>query len=324
MSSIKFSTKVTIPESNFKISHEDSILLIGSCFAQNIGQKLTEYKFNATINPNGIIYNPISIVEALKHVISGDAYTQQDLYQHKNKWVSFSHHGDFSNRNVNACLEDMNDSVQDAHRQLKEAKTIFITLGTAWVYEFEGFGVVANCHKIPGKQFKKRLLSVKEILAAFSPIIEQLKDVQMVFTVSPVRHYKDGLHQNNLSKSTLHLAINHLVEQYENCHYFAAYELVIDELRDYRYYKDDLVHPTDFAIDYIWNKFCTCFMQNHTLTLNEEISKVIAASKHKPFDFESEEHQEFITQQLSNIKVLQDQNPFLDLSKEILDLKVNS
>ena len=313
---MKFTTPTAIPKSDFTISHEQSILLIGSCFAQNIGEKLIDNKFNVNINPFGIIYNPISVINEINRIINNQLYTEKELIQFNEKWISFHHHGSFSSTNKATCLEQINTSLNEAHNQLKQSKTIFITVGSAWVYEYPDVGIVANCHKIPNKQFAKRLLSVKEILSAFDNVKESLKNINIVFTVSPVRHIKDGLHENNLSKSILHLAINNLVEQNDNYHYFPAYEIVIDELRDYRFYKDDLVHPTDLAINYIWNKFSECYFSSTTQQLNSEIKQLKAAINHRPFNFESEEHQQFISKQIEIMDQLSKQYSFLNFMQE--------
>ncbi|MBL4594556.1 MAG: GSCFA domain-containing protein [Flavobacteriales bacterium] len=313
---MKFTTPTAIPKSDFTISHEQSILLIGSCFAQNIGEKLIDNKFNVNINPFGIIYNPISVINEINRIINNQLYTEKELIQFNEKWISFHHHGSFSSTNKVTCLEQINTSLNEAHDQLKQSKTVFITVGSAWVYEYPDVGIVANCHKIPNKQFAKRLLSVKEILSAFDNVKESLKNINIVFTVSPVRHIKDGLHENNLSKSILHLAINNLVEQNDNYHYFPAYEIVIDELRDYRFYKDDLVHPTDLAINYIWNKFSECYFSSTTQQLNSEIKQLKAAINHRPFNFESEEHQQFISKQIEIMDQLSKQYSFLNFMQE--------
>ena len=211
----------------------------------------------------------------------------------------------------------INKSIESAHHHIKKSETIFITFGSAWVYEYEKIGVVANCHKIPNKQFTKRLLSVKEILTEFDQIKDDLKDFNVVFTASPVRHVKDGLHENNLSKATLLLAINNLVEQHPNYHYFPAYDLVIDELRDYRFYKDDLVHPTNMAVNYVWEKFVNCYFDDDTQTLIEAVQKIKLAANHKPFNFESKEHQLFISKQISLMNDLSKKHNFLDFKAEV-------
>ena len=319
---MKFTTPVAIPKSEFNISHQEPILLIGSCFAENIGEKLIDNKFDVTINPNGIIYNPISIVNALTRIVNDDAYTESELKQVNDKWISFNHHGHFSSFAKPECIAQINTSLHQAYAQLSQCKTIFITFGSAWVYEYPEIGIVANCHKIPNSQFKKRLLSVKEILSAFYEIREPLKDINVVFTVSPVRHVRDGLHENILSKSTLHLAINNLVEQNNNYHYFPAYEIVIDELRDYRFYNDDLVHPTKTAVNYIWDTLSECYFEKNTLELNATIQKIKTAVNHTPFHFESDVHQQFIVKQIQLMDELSEQHPFLDFTEETQSLKV--
>lgn len=318
MTSINLSTSVSIPKSDFSISHTSPILLMGSCFAENIGRKLMDNKFDCITNPTGIIFNPISVVNGLKSVIKNQEFSTEDLLQHKDKWISFQHHGSFSSFDKDDCLHRINKSIERAHHHIKKSETIVVTLGSAWVYEYDGFGVVANCHKIPNKQFSKRLLSVKEILSAFKQIEADLKAFNVVFTVSPVRHAKDGLHENNLSKSTLLLAINDLVAQNDNYHYFPAYEILIDELRDYRFYKDDLVHPTNKAVNYVWDKFNACYFGDATQLLISEIEKIKIAASHKPFNFESDEHQRFIAKQLGLMQSLSEKYSFLnfDIEKE--------
>ncbi len=313
---MKLSTEVSIPKSDISIAHQNSILLIGSCFTENISTKLTDNKFDVTVNPNGIIFNPISVVNSLKRIFNKQLYTEKELKEHNQKWFSFEHHSSFSSFDKNECLTQINNSLTEANKDIKKTKTIFITFGSAWVYEFETVGIVANCQKIPNKQFTKRLLTVKEILTAFEAIKKKLKDYGVVFTVSPVRHSKDGLHENNLSKSTLHLAINNLVEQNKNYSYFPAYELVVDELRDYRFYKDDLVHPTDLAVNYVWEKFSATYFNEATQNLIGEIQKVKTAANHKPFNFDSEDHQKFIAKQIELMAALSKQYSFLEFKEE--------
>ncbi len=321
MSTIKFTTPISIPKSGFSIAHQNSLFLIGSCFALNIGEKLADSKFKVSINPFGIVYNPISVVNALQRTINHQLYSEEELTQFNDKWISFHHHGCFSSFDKDECTQQINSSLNEAHRQLKETKTIFITFGSAWVYEYPAVGVVANCHKIPNKQFTKRLLSVKEILSSFDAVKNDLKNYHVVFTVSPVRHTKDGLHENSLSKSTLHLAINNLVEQNDNYHYFPAYEIATDELRDYRFYKEDLVHPSDLAIKIIWDKFLDTYCTDETRSLIADIQQLKTAVSHRPFNFESEAHQQFIAKQIQTMDKLSKQYPFLDFNEEIQSLK---
>jgi hypothetical protein len=317
---MRLSTPVSIPQADFFIEHQSPLLFVGSCFVENIGTKLIDNKFDVQLNPNGILFNPISIVNSLTRILKPQTYTKGDLKQHNNKWFSFEHHSSFSSFDKTECLNRINNSLTEASEHLKKTKTIFITVGSAWIYEFEGVGIVANCHKVPNKEFTKRLLTVKEIVTAFEAIKASLTEYRIVFTVSPVRHSKDGLHENNLSKSTLLLAINSLVEQHENYSYFPAYEIVIDELRDYRFYKNDLVHPTDLAVDYVWEKFSSSYFSPATKKLNSEIQKIKTAAYHKPFNFKSEAHQEFITKQSQLMETFAKQHAFLDFEKEKIQL----
>ena len=316
-----FFTKVALPNSELRIDYQQSTLFLGSCFAEYMAMHLKESKFNVIVNPFGIVYNPISMLKGLKRVFKGKTYVVDELKAHNNKYFSFDHHTSFSNLNKDVCLKKINEGLLLAARELKNTKTIVITLGSAWVYEYENFGIVANCHKIPNKQFTKRLLSVKELLMAFEGVKKELSIYNVIFTVSPVRHVKEGLHKNNLSKATLLLAINNLVAQNVNYSYFPAYEIVIDELRDYRFYTTDLVHPTAMAIDYVWIKFITTYCNEETIELMDEVEKIKTAIKHKPFNFDSKEHQQFIRNQISDMDKLVMKYPFLDFSEEKIQIK---
>jgi hypothetical protein len=315
-----FFSSVSVPKTSISVAYDSPILLMGSCFAQNMGKKLSDSKFPINVNPFGIIYNPISVIKGLKRVIKNQYFLDDELMLHNGKWISLDHHGCFSSFDKTKCLERINSAIEETHQHLKKSGTIFLTFGSAWTYEYPDFGIVANCHKIPSGQFEKRLLTVKEIISAFEDLSDELKitnsNIKIVFTVSPVRHIKDGLHENNLSKSVLHLAINTIVAQNDNCAYFPAYELVIDELRDYRFYKDDLVHPTELAINYVWDKFLATYCDEKTIELREKIAKIKAAVNHKPFDFKSTAHQQFITQQIELMNKLSNQYSFLDFEQE--------
>lgn len=317
---MNFSTPVNIPSSKKLITHNSALLVLGSCFAENMGEKLISNKFNATINPFGIIYNPISIANGLTHILENRNFNEKNLLFFNDKWLSLQHHGSFSNHNKTACLQTINQSITSSNQQLKNATHLFITFGSAWVYEHNEFGIVANCHKIPTKHFAKKLLKIEEIVATYTSLIKSIKKtnptITIVFTVSPVRHIKDGLWESNLSKSVLHLSIKQLTENFDNCTYFPAYEIVMDELRDYRFFKDDLVHPTSFAINYVWEKLATSYFSKETITLIENIQKIKQAATHQPFDFNSEKHQLFIKNQLKIIDDLNKQFPQLNFEEE--------
>ncbi|KAB2859188.1 MAG: GSCFA domain-containing protein [Flavobacteriales bacterium] len=321
---MNFFLNTPITKSAVNISHQDAILLLGSCFTENIGKKLLNSKFKVNINPFGIIYNPISIANSLTRILNNESYTEEDLSVYNGKFFCFDHHGSFSSFNQQECLAKINNEISFAHQHLQETKTIIITLGTAWVYEnIENKKLVANCHKIPAKNFTKRLLSVDEIVQSFSALANTLKNIQFIFTVSPVRHISDGLHENNISKSVLHLAIHQLTSQHKNCSYFAAYEMVIDELRDYRFFKEDMIHPTPQAINYVWEKFATTYFNKETTLLNQQIEKLQQAALHRPFNFESEAHQKFIKEQVLQMQQLENEFPFLSFDEEISLLKHN-
>ena len=312
-------------KSTVNLSHHEPILLLGSCFTENIGEKLMNSKFKVNSNPFGIIYNPISIAHSLTRIKKKQLYTQQEISSHQGKYFSFDHHGSFSSFNKHECLDKINDEITCAHQHLLETKTIVTTFGTAWVYETaEAKKLVANCHKLPSNNFTKRLLTVDEILQVWTPIIEQLKNTNLIFTVSPVRHISDGLHENNISKSVLHLAIHQLVTKFNNCHYFAAYEMVIDELRDYRFYKQDMIHPSNQAIDYVWEKFASTYFNEQTTQLNQRIEKLQQAVSHRPFNFESESHQKFVKEQIHQMELLCTEFPFLNFEEEIYQIQHKS
>jgi hypothetical protein len=321
---MNFFLHTPITKSTINIAHQKAILLLGSCFTENIGEKLMNSKFKVNSNPFGIIYNPISIAHSLTRIIKKQNYTEQDLSENNGKYFSFDHHGSFSSFNPTDCLTKINNEITCAQQHLLETKTIVVTLGTAWVYEtVENNKLVANCHKLPSKIFTKRLLTVDEILHEWTPIIEQLKNtcptarrVNFIFTVSPVRHISDGLHENNISKSVLHLAIHELTKNHTNCHYFGAYEMVIDELRDYRFYNQDMIHPTNQAIDYVWDKFAETYFNKETTLLNQRIEKLQQAVNHRPFNFESESHQKFIKEQMTQMQLLEKEFPFLNFEEE--------
>jgi len=315
---MKFSTPVNISKSKFFIVHEDPLVLMGSCFSQNIGQLLKQHKFNVAPNSFGIVYNPISIANNLTRLLNQKLYTAKDIYTFKQqKLINFNNQSSSFNIDNEHFLTQQNEVLNSQIEAFNKSKTLIITLGTAWVYVFnETQEIVANCHKIPNTNFSKRLLSVEEIVACFQPILTQLKHLNIIFTVSPVRHVKGGLHENNLSKSTLHIAINKLTEQFENCNYFPAYEIVIDELRDYRFYKEDFVHPSDLAIQYVWEKFSDAYFDENTQLLNKALIKVIQSANHRPFNPESEAHQKFTKVLFETINNIQKDFPFLDFEKE--------
>ena len=262
---MKLQTTVDIKPSEWKIGYEDKILLLGSCFADSIGEMMAQRGLQVTCNPFGTLYNPISIAQALnlQCPISND---QIPLIYHEGLYHSMSHHGSFSRPTEEETRAAVADSIETMQRALCEANVVIVTFGTAWVYEMNG-EVVGNCHKLPADNFIRRRLSVDEIVQTWQPIIAQYPDKHWLFTVSPIRHVKDGLHENQLSKATLLMAVEQLVNG--TCpsgkwHYFPSYEIMLDELRDYRFYAEDLVHPSPVAIQYIWERFADTYCTPQT------------------------------------------------------------
>ncbi|MBQ7531059.1 MAG: GSCFA domain-containing protein [Paludibacteraceae bacterium] len=269
-------TEIDIPKSPWQIKPDDRILLIGSCFTDSIGQKMQAHGLRAVCNPTGVLYNPMSIVQSL----NGDM--RVELVEHDGLYHSMSHHSSFSGTDSEQVLRRCLQSQADLHQSFAETDIVFVTFGTSYVYYRNG-QVVANCHKLPEREFVRRRLSVQEIITAWCPLIRTMPDKHWVFTVSPIRHRRDGMHQNQLSKAVLLLAIEQLQEVFpKQVTYFPAYEIVLDELRDYRFYADDLVHPSNSAVDYIWQRLCDTFVSPETLAKMQADYKQWLRAQHRP------------------------------------------
>jgi len=256
---VKLQTIVDIKPSKWKIGYEDKILMLGSCFSDEIGEQMAQRYLHVTCNPFGTLYNPLSIAQALTMT------EMPDLVEHEGLWHSMAHHGSFSRADKEEAEQAIRASIETMQKALKEATVVIVTFGTAWVYEMKGeglpvtgYGVVGNCHKLPESCFTRRRLTVEEIVEAWKPILAQYPDKHWLFTVSPIRHIRDGLHENQLSKATLLQAVEQLGD------YYPSYEIMLDELRDYRFYADDLVHPSSLAVNYIWERFVDTFCTNPT------------------------------------------------------------
>lgn len=318
MKQINFRTKIPPTKYNFDINYKSKIMFIGSCFTENIGQKLEETKFNIDINPFGIIYNPISVKNSLQNLIIKKVFKEEDLFYFNERWNSYSHHGKFAFPEQKETLKNINERINSSSLHLQTSDYLFVTFGTAWIYELASTKqVVSNCHKVPSKEFNKKILSVEEITKTYKQLLQSLNkfnpNLKVIFTISPVRHLKDGFSENNLSKSTLKLAINELVNSNKNCYYFPAYEIMIDDLRDYRFFNSDLLHPNQIAIDYIFNYFENSFFSEETIKIYSEINKIISAKKHKPFNPKSETYFKFIKKINEDVEELKNQYPFLNL-----------
>jgi hypothetical protein len=310
-----------------KINHQHKLLLLGSCFTENIGDKLVAHKFSVLQNPNGILFNPVSVKEAIENYINDKAISEGDLFYLNEGYHSWQHHSRFSGITKEDAIEKINTSTNTAHHYLKETNFIIITLGSAWVYELTGKAanakagsVAANNHKAPADWFGRRLLSNSAIIDLLKDTISQLQQcnpfIKIIFTISPVRHLREGFVENNRSKAALINAVHTVTEIFKNVFYFPAYELVIDDLRDYRFFAEDMVHPNYAASNYVWEKFVATCIDEPAQKLMLAINEVNAAVNHKPFNPTSAAHKKFQQTNLDKIKNVQAKYPYLDFTIE--------
>lgn len=317
-----FRTEINLPESKHKINFKSRLMMLGSCFTENIGKRLFWHKFKILINPFGIIYNPVSVKKSLSFIIKKTEFTNIDIEHHNGLWFSFYHHSRFSHHDKNICLTNINTELQNAVDWLPLTTHLFITFGTAWVYKLKKTGkIISNCHKLPSNQFKRVLLGVDDVVNIYDALIKQISEIapqiNIVFTVSPVRHWKDGAEGNQLSKSVLILAVNELKNRFENVSYFPSYEIMMDDLRDYRFYDEDMLHPNKIAVDYIWKKFSNRYFDNKTISAISDINKTKQALAHKPFNTKTEVYQKFIEKTQQKIKLISEKYPEIDFSDEL-------
>ncbi len=308
---MNFRTEIPLKQQNNNITYDSNVVLLGSCFTENIGNKLTYYKFDNIVNPNGILFNPVSIKNSIKEALDKKQYTKDDLIFSNNLWHSFNHHSKFSSPDGKCTAINESNSVFSNY--LKKATHVIITLGTASVYRYlKTNAVVANCHKISQKEFSKHLLSITEIENCLVEMIDLIKSinnkVSIIFTVSPVRHLKDGFIENTRSKAHLISAIHQITNE-SNIFYFPAYEIMMDDLRDYRFYAEDMIHPNQMAINYIWDKFSMTWMYPQTIKIMKEVQSIQMNLAHKPFHPKSKKHQEFLKKLDASIKYFTKENP---------------
>lgn len=287
MEGLKLQTPVETGRSAVSISLKDRIFVLGSCFADNIGGKMVDLGFDVCVNPFGTIYNPVSVCNSIARLTSGIPFTEDEcvpMGAGSDLICSFSHHTSFARRTDDEFLNVANASLEEASRRWKAATKVIITLGTAWIYEYTRSGeVVSNCLKINAKEFTRRRLTVRETTALLMNMIARHPDKEFIFTVSPIRHLKDGAHGNQLSKSTLLLAIDEVLARFpERCDYFPAYEIVLDELRDYRFYAADMIHPSDQAVDYLWSRFVRFAMPESELPALDARRRELLRAQHRP------------------------------------------
>ena len=314
-----FRTKVIPKISPHKINLKDSILAIGSCFVQNIGQKFADFKFDIDINPFGTLFNPLSIFKLVNHAALNRDLESSGIVESQGVFHHYDLHSDLSKLNKDDLLENTNTQLHRVGAQLPETSIIIYTFGTSIVYELKETGdIVANCHKVPSDKFNKRLLDIDEIVHGFKVnydlIKSRNKNVRFILTVSPVRHQKDSFEQNNVSKSMLRIACERIIGQYDDVEYFPAFEIMMDELRDYRFYAEDMLHPNSVASDYIWQKFQDVYFNDKQKQFIMKWNKVRLALAHRPYNSRSEQHQLFIHKTIALLKEFQDE---IDISPEL-------
>ncbi|MFC6876238.1 GSCFA domain-containing protein [Flavobacterium myungsuense] len=296
---MNFTTKVSIPESHAPIDYNSKIVSLGSCFSENMAEKFEYFKFKNTVNPFGIIFNPVSIEKLVSRVINEAKFTENDVFFYNERWHCYEVHSDLSTNDKEGFLENLNAILQFTHQQLTQSSHIIITYGTSWIYRLKSNNeVVANCHKVPQNQFNKEILSIESIEESIQNTVNLIRklnpDCQFIFTISPVRHIKDGFVENQRSKSHLISAIHQILNlKSQGLNYFPSYEILMDELRDYRFYAQDLLHPNETAIAYIWERFTEAWISKLTHETMVEVQSIQKCLAHRPFNSSSESHIKF-------------------------------
>lgn len=325
---MKFRSEFDIKKIVNPIAHYHKLMLVGSCFTENIGDKLRKHKFNVYENPNGILFNPVSVSETIINVVECKEYTEKDLFNYNEAWHSWQHHSKFSGVSIDDALNKINTVTKEANAFLKQADYILITLGSAWIYTLTENAlnatkgtVAANNHKAPADWFDKRLLRVDQAILVLATMLDKLgafnPNIKIIFTISPVRHLREGVINNNRSKAVLIQAVHDLLERLDKLYYFPAYELVIDDLRDYRFYAEDLVHPNYYATQYVWEKFVDSCIDDNTKKTMQEIAEINTAFNHKPFNAGSNQHKNFLMSYYNKVKQLQEEYSYLDFTAEL-------
>ncbi|SEB48339.1 GSCFA family protein [Maribacter dokdonensis] len=309
-------TEIPLSKANNPIDYSSQLLLLGSCFSENIGAKLSYYKFQGIQNPFGILFHPLAIERIIEKSVNQEFFTEEDVFNENEQWHSFDAHSSLSNSSKAQIIEDLNNAIGRTSTQVNTASHIIITLGTAWVYRKSSSNkVVANCHKVPQSNFTKELLSVEEAVESLKRVITFVQSVnprvQFIFTVSPVRHLKDGFLENQRSKAHLIAAIHQVLNE-DRVSYFPSYELMMDVLRDYRFYSKDMIHPNETAIEYIWEKFRLVWIKDSMDDHLKKVDEIQRGLQHRPFNPDSEAHQKFLTSLRRKITYIQKEYPFMD------------
>ncbi len=310
-------TIVHIPDPPFRINYTTPCLLMGSCFSDYIGVIMEDYCFPVLLNPFGTLFNPASIQSGLMNLVHKKIYHAGDLRFHDGRWLSFDHYTGFTHADRDKCLAHINESVAKASIWLKNAGYLILTFGTAWIYRLhETRQIVANCHKIPQSEFSKELMKPGEIVMLYDDLLSELRafnsKLKIIFTISPVRHWADGAVNNQLSKSILHFGLSEILKRNENTSYFPSYEIYMDELRDYRFYAADMLHPSKQGAEYIWERFTATWCDDETRTIMKKVDPVIRALRHRPVNPDSESYKKFRESTENKIAALKNQYPFLN------------
>ena len=322
---MKFRTEIDQPSYPFNIGYSNSIVFVGSCFAESVGREFDKRKFEVLVNPSGVLYNPFSVADAIESFITNDALSDDDCIYANGLWHSFKHHGSFSSLEKTELIQSIIESRKYANSFLRKTDVLFLTFGTAWVYEFKSTGkIVSNCHKINASEFTRRKLTITEIVERWKSIIIKLKTFatkpQIIFTVSPVRYLKDTAHGSQLSKAVLLLAIEELCNEFDCVHYFPSYEILLDELRDYRFYSEDLIHPSEVTIKYIFEVLTNSIFDKDSKTVMAEVEKVLKGFNHRPLQGNQSTLMDFRKKLIEQMNHL-NQRHNINFAEEILTLK---
>ena len=315
---MQFRTPINISPSSWRISHDKSGFALGSCFSENMSERLARLKYEVACNPFGPIYNPQAMCHAIERIAEGREFCADDLCEWGGRWFSTEAHTLLAADSPDEALSRLNSALRVAHDSLAKADYVILTLGTNCVYELNG-RVVANCHRLPAARFTRRGMSVGEVVDMLSQVVKiQLAGKQIVLTVSPIRHLKDGLSENSLSKATLRVAAAEMTARYpQSVSYFPAYEILMDDLRDYRFYAADMAHPSEQAVEYVWQKFSEAWIESSEAELNKRIERLVRACAHRPLDVNSGDYQNFLEHTLEECRVLATQHSEIDFDTEI-------